>query len=164
MAYALTVVARRLRKRPSVRILREASFKHFFIPLTMNMLSVQYFLCRGFTVSTIEAIFIRLNTLRALFCFFTVGIFPHCGGSISTLVVGVFVGLLPLFLFLLCVVCFLCNETQIWPGDLRVVCGCVVGVFCCVLFVLVLLPGIWPQCHVLSFILQALIFLLGPSL
>ena len=29
-------------------------------------------------------------------------VFPHCGGSISTLVVGVFVGLLPLFLVVCC--------------------------------------------------------------
>ena len=53
------------------------------------------------------------------------GFSSHCGGSNSTLVVGVFVGLLPLFLLLLCLVCFLFDETQIWPGDLRVVCGCV---------------------------------------
>ena len=58
-------------------------------------------------------------------------VFSHCGGSISTLVVGVFVGLLPLFWFLLCLVCFLFDETQIWLGDLRVVCGCGAVCLCC---------------------------------
>ena len=135
MAYTHTAAADRWeRKRTTERILRERSCfdsQHLY-PLMVDLLSVytefpallfHRFDNRGNLV-------IRLNTLHALVWPITVGFSPHCGGSISTLVVGVVVGLLPLFLFLLCLVCFLFDETQIWLGDLRVVCGFVVVCVC----------------------------------
>ena len=69
--------------------------------------------------------------LFACFCYHHSGSFPTVGVANPLVFVGVFVGLLPLLCFLLlCLVCFLLDETQIWPGDLRVVCGCV-GWLCC---------------------------------
>ena len=69
------------------------------------------------------------NVLVHVFVAITVG-FSHCDFGKSFVVWVLLLGSCPVF----CLVCCLSDETQIWPGDLRVVCGWFFVVFCLVGF------------------------------
>ena len=59
------------------------------------------------------------------------GFFSHCGGSIFFWLWVFLLGSCPFFFVLVCFLWFAFrDETQIWLGDLRVVCGC--GAVVCV--------------------------------
>ena len=72
----------------------------------------------------------RVNLLICLmfcvcFCYHQSPFFPTVGVADPMSLWVLLLDSCPFLLLLLCLLCFLLDETQIWPGDLRVVCGCV---------------------------------------